>query len=310
MTTIPIPLSAQTLTRCTVPTLDKDREITFLIAVPTAVTRETLGLRLFELGAVQVSQEALRACAINELFEIYPEDEADKRADFLNGFYEQDDITTEQIRLWQIREAERLIDEAKSKGKVKRPAEPAPKPMFSVRDRYRAQGIVDDIIVKSDLYRSMLANRVDWARQQTAMTVRLAIKGVEDDAFDLAFVPAGLDQEQILSDDTVDEIRRAIGPVGWKTLTGFIDEQYGLSRSEEKNSASPAENEHDQSGSAGSTEDGEGSNGASPPSTTGTPTSSTTPTPSTASGTTIEKSSRTGSATKRPTRNTGQTVEA
>lgn len=308
MTEIPIPLSAMTLTRCTLPDVRDEpehKEHTFLVQVPTQLMRERLHLRLFELGAVQVSAETLRACQVNELFEIFPDDQAEQLSDFLGHFWEADDIHTERLTFWQQREAQRLVDEAT--GGVKRPAEEMPKPGYTFRERYKAQAIIDDVNQRSPRARKLLAQRADWSRQQVAMTTRIAVKGVDDGTLELEMVDAG-DGGEILSEDSLETIKVALGMKGWAELAKFINAQYSLSPAEEKNSGSPAGNEPGQTGSAGDKADGDDNSGSS---TSKIPTtSSSTPTPTGGSGTTTGKSSRSSSATKGRTKNTGQMAEA
>lgn len=234
---------------------------TFIIKVPTAVEREQINVRLVQMGLTSVSDEQLRASLIETLYEvkwsvelenpeINDEAHADELAALLDGFWQQEIIQGQAFAQWRSQELERSLDEMS--GAPARPAEPTPPRIISVRQEAQVR-ILTDRLMEEPRMRRIIAKRLDFARRNAVIIVRMNLVGVEGLDVELIHEPL----MNVLTEDSVNALRNAIdarfgkqrGNDAWVELVGHIDLLYSLDEFERGNSDSPLGKPLDQTGS-------------------------------------------------------------
>lgn len=236
---------------------------TFIIKVPTAVEREQINVRLVQMGLTSVSDEQLRASLIETLYEIKwaaelekpeidDEAHADELAALLDGFWQQEIIQGQAFAEWRTQEVERTLDEMN--GAPARPAEPTPSRLISVRQEAQVRLLTDRLMEEARM-RKILAKRLDFARRNAVIIVRMNLVGVEGLDVELVHEPL----MNVLSEDSVNALRNAIddrfgkqrGNDAWVELVAHIDLLYSLDEFERGNFDSPLGKPLDQTGSIG-----------------------------------------------------------
>lgn len=234
----------------------------FLVRTPTSLERDQINVRLVSLGLTTVTEEQLRASMIETLYEIDWQREladeeidsvayADDMAAFMDGYWQQETIQSNAFAAWRDQEEERLFDVYN--GVLPREAEEPPVRLISVRDEAKMRLLVDRLMEEPRM-RRILGKRLDFARRNAVIIVRINLRGVE------GFGEGTLQFEKfedVLTEDSVNALReaivqtygKAVGDKAWIELVSFIDGLYGLDEFETGNSDSPLEKPLDPTGS-------------------------------------------------------------
>lgn len=337
MAAFPIPTSAKRTARFTPPSLrpvkdeesgaDKGgaKECAFVLRIPTPSERDQIGTRLYELGVTTVSQESIRATLIDDLFNqdwaallapadiaaqgledpekraTYNELEAEKRAEFLDGYWSKAQIDEMAITEWKEKEVQRRLDVAagaKDEG-------PLAEPMKTVtpREHARSKLMVDDMMERSYRLRKLAAQQLDYSRRNGLMMVRVHVLDQLPKDPEAWPVTLERDAEGLLTEETVDELREHIGDIAYHELVNAVNGHYDLAEEERKNSDSPLGTPSDPNGSETLSGGSESNDGSSTESSTGAIQSE-------GSATTTGKSSGSTSAPKAKTaRKSGRTAK-
>jgi hypothetical protein len=233
-----IPLTSQTLVPFTPDALKSasgDHPV-FMIRQPTQMQGDQLNARLMAAGLSVISQQTIRATIIDELFSLFDEEAAEKNADLLDAVWQQQELQNQQYDAWQERETERILDQ--EHGAPPRPPAPLPDRLVKPRDAARAQLVLDDVQIRSQRVRNILAERMDYGRRNAMLLVRLSVArvrglpGIDALAFD---DPNG---SPIMTEFCGSKLREAMSLSAWEQLVGHIDSLYSLSEAERKNSGS------------------------------------------------------------------------
>lgn len=272
-------------------TVGGEKEIGFVIRIPTPSERDMIGTRLFELGLTSVTQETIRATMVDELYKIdwaadapdpeeagtpdraaYNEAAADERAEFLDGYWQRQSVDELATERWMEQEAERVRDE----GAGADPKEPTPQPVktIKVREHARAKLLIDDMMERSVRLRMLAARQMDYGRQNAQMMVRLHVLALQwDSDGGKRQLPESVklerDETGLVTTESVDSIREWIGTRAWDELVNRIDNHYSLSEEERKNSDLPLAKLSDQTGSHEQSGGSELNDGSSTDSSTG-----------------------------------------
>ncbi|MBX9814080.1 MAG: hypothetical protein K2X76_05200 [Sphingomonas sp.] len=288
---------------------------TFMIKVPTTLERDMLNPRLLQLGLTTASDEAMRASMIEALYEIDWKSEidgvgnneayADDLADFLDGYWQREQIEVEARQRWNAQETERLLDIAA--GAPVRPAEEKMPRLISPREAAKAK-LLGDRVLETPRLRKLLAKKLDFSRRNALLLVRMhvvAVTGIEGVSLSRDVRDDALEEQAALDLRETLEQRygKAAGEAAWLELVTQIDRLYSLDEFEMGNSASPLEKRPDRTGS---TEP----NGAIATSGGFSTASNTDPVPAAGSETNIANSSGSGSGGTISSMSPGQTAAA
>lgn len=233
-----------------------DPKPVFWITVPTPTQRDSLASSLYRAGAVEVTQEFLRATMIDDLYNHYPEEQAEEHAQLLDGFWQTHRADELAFAAWHEQEIERQKDVAAGAPDLG----PAPQPIKVTphRTKARAQLLVHEITEKSPRVQALMQRRLEFGKAQDTAMMRLHIVKV-DNMPALAGVRVALDG--MLPTAHVEQIRNAITDAAWRELMAKIDGGYSLSEEEEKNSVSPLGSSSDPSGLPAQSDDSANSDG-------------------------------------------------
>lgn len=268
------PLTASTLLSFTPPSLAEAKDpklnkISFSLQVPTFEERDLVGNLMYRLGVRQVSTQSIRALMISELFEIMSEEEATLAADFLEGHWEIANQDDADAAAWLEQEMERLADIKEGAKKVPE-QKPKPRPRTSVRDRARADNLVQQIVDSSQPVRDKLSDQQLYDYRFSMMTARLQVKGWKGPKTKPEFEEqAGA---QLLTEACIEKLRSELKHAGgawWQQLSNEAAAMYDLPESERKNSDSPPSNGSPPDGSSSESGALETSGGSSTGSNTG-----------------------------------------
>jgi len=296
-----IPVTAAVPTDFTPPSIkDTEHDMRFVVSIPTPSERERLGARLYAYGVVQVSQELMRATTIDELYNLFPEEEAEDKANFLDTYWQRQIIDEENMTLWTDKERQRILDEME--GAPARAAYEMPIKLNRIRDDAKATMLVDEAFNRSERLRTLGARQINYAREAGRMQMRMHIKGCFPNAKG-APVPAIDIEGDLLTVASLDAIRDAIGEAAWKELIDHIQSLYDLDREEVGNSDSLPGKPPEATGSPEPSGDSASSDGPSTTSNIGA-------TPSGESATTIAPSSPSTSSAAATPKKAGPTAKA
>lgn len=251
-----IPLTARAPRRFTPPTLqrknDADRTAwaeskeksrgpkpplpVFYIAVPTLAEKDTIGQLMFELGLTPTTRDQIRMATLKALLN----DDREDDATFLEGFWHQKEIHENQLDIWQEQETQRRLDELADPTTKREPFEEPADPT-SLRDRIRAQELVDGVVAQTYELRKLLAAQSTYTTRYATMTMRVHLRGWEGLETQRE-AEGGNGMPDLVTEDCLDRLRDEIGRDAWRELHRNIDAMYSLSAEEVGNSGSPSEN--------------------------------------------------------------------
>lgn len=220
----------------------RDPKPVIWLKVPTPDDRDNLTATLYRMGLREITNEVFRATLIDELYNVFPEDQADEYATLLDTYWQTSALDAEAFTSWHEQEVQRLIDEAAgAKDLVK---QPQPIPVTSPRTAARARLLVEEVQDKSKRLQDLIIRRVDHARLQALCTVRLGVARIDG-----LSVAVTKDANGNLTEDSAHRIRAAVPDLAWRQLVAKIESGYDLEEEERKNSDSPPESGSDQIGS-------------------------------------------------------------
>lgn len=284
---IVVPLSADNPVEFRPPALKESRpDVVIKLRVPTPSQRDLLHQRLFAAGIIGVSIDLMRGTLVDEIYNHWPEEEAEKRVNVLDRAWQLENADLGAFMDWAEKERQRVKDEEAGAPPIE--PEPMPAALLSPADRHRANLYSTEVYSRSQRLRD-LKNRMDSTAQSTAeMQFRLHVLPSSSGLnCTLELEPSG----EKLTEDMADRLRQDIGDDAYIQILEHIDQMYSLSEEERKNSDSPLEKLSDQTGSTASSGESASSDGSS----TG---SSTDPIPSAGSEPTTASSSRLSAARK------------
>lgn len=244
MSYVYVPLTSDTPVLFTPPGMDEN-EFQLKIVPPTPRHEDQLSSHIAVLGLVKVGEDELRAIMISELFEMFPEEEADQKANFLDSCWTRMQIEAERWQAWQRRDEEARIDEANGAPKLAR--EPLPEPLISARDKANAKLLLKDIRDFSIRLRMKVAEQSEYGQKANRLMVRMHVL---PDAKGFEFLD-GRDAMGVLSDNDVLRLRDQIGADAFDAVVAKIDSLYSFSddSKEAGNSDSQSGSESDPIGS-------------------------------------------------------------
>lgn len=222
----------------------RDPKPVFWIKTPTPHDRDTLSPTLYRLGLREVTQEITRATLINELYEIFHEEQAEEKAVLLDTFWQVSALDEQAFATWHEAEQQRLLDVeygAPDTGPI-----PMPTAITSPRQKAQARLLVDEVTNQSERMLKLLERKMNFGREQGIMLVRLGLHEVDDleGIGDLMRSADGL-----VSPQQVDLIRERLPDSAWLQLIERIDQGYTLGGEEVGNFGSPLAKHSDQTGS-------------------------------------------------------------
>lgn len=272
------------------------------LRIPTGVEKDMLTSRLVTMGVEQTPDSLMRAVMIDDLYNIYDDEEADRRANLLDSFWQLQEVEARAQMLWEEREVERLLDQQYGAPEIE--AEVRPPSLLSPRHKAQAELYTHEMLQKSTRLRDLVKKNVEFQSVQNMALVRLHVASTQSMP-DFASTPLEfeVDDPSILVLESAQRLRNALSDEDWADLVREIDGLYGLSPSAEKNSDSRPGKPSDPIGSPEPSAASESSDG----SLTG---SSIEPAPTAGSETTTGLSSGFTSAPAGQTSSPGRTEEA
>lgn len=267
--TPPSLLADEELGREAHPTLGK---AVFNIALPTFQERDEIGVLIYRMGVRQVSTQNIRALILSELFEIYPEAEADELARFLESHWQLSEADQADINAWTEQEIQRLADiEDGADPKLIPEAKPRPELRTTVRNRAKVDMLVQEMVDRSQRVRDKLADQQMYDTRFRNITVRIQLgKGgwsglkTEPEFEDNLGV-------RVVTEAAIEKLRTELAevPVAWLELAEACADSYDISETERKNSGSPPLNGSPPDGSSSESGESELNGGSSTGSNTG-----------------------------------------
>lgn len=241
----------------------------FLVRPASEIDFEKLGFELFRHNISPPTQDTFRAAMIDEIFEIYGDEQGEEKAGLLDAYWSAEDVYNGEIEAWQVQDRQRRIDEAN--GAAKRTPEPLPLRTMGLRDRNKATLLAEDMRRKSPRLRDMVVEMSSFGPKQAAGIARLTIDGWSNLETPYANVNG------IIPEETWDALRKEIGKDATKELMDFASGFGSLSADDVGNSGSLLETEATDAPSPEPTGEPEASAGASISAETASSTSSSTP---------------------------------
>ena len=214
--------------------------IVLWIKTPTPLERDTLSSTLYRMGLREVTQEIVRATLIDELYEMYPEGDADEKAAQLDSFWQISALDERSIADWHEQEQQRLLDVEhglKDSGPI-----PMPTALTTPRQKAKARLLVDEITNQSERMLKILERRMDFGRQQGLALVRLGVVGLSDDETEEPVALFDVGPDGAMTMRHAERLRELLPDNAWLELIQRIDEGFSLSEEERKNSGSPRGN--------------------------------------------------------------------
>lgn len=271
------------------------------LQVPTGLEKDMLQSLFITLGVQQTSDSLMRAVMIDDLYNHYDAEEADRRANLLDSFWQLQEVEAKAMMLWEEREIERLLDQQGGAPEID--AEVKPPSLLSPRHKAQADIYTNEMLEKSERLRDMVKKNLQFQSLQNITLVRLHVRSTFKMP-DFASTPLEFEEgDKMLTLESAHRIRNTLEDDDWRDLVREIDGLYALSSSAEKNSVSLPEKPRVPTGSPEPSAASESSDG----SLTG---SSTEPAPAEGSETTTGLSSHITSAPVDQTLSPGRTEEA
>ena len=243
-------------TTYTPPSLE-GRGISFILRCPNEDEMEKLSTELFRRGCVPVEQDRMRAVLIDELYNLYDEAKADEAAGLLEQCWNGETAYNNAVGLWMEQERERLRDVAN--GAPDYPMAKHPEPMVGIRVQSRAKLIRDEVMEKSDRFKALTIQAVNYESVQKEWTMRLYVLGWTGLKTPIEKEPDG----NALTEDCFDKMVEEIGKLPARELYYEVSGSFSIDREEVGNSASPANGDTDPKPSPAPSTESESSAGAS-----------------------------------------------
>ncbi|MET0373948.1 MAG: hypothetical protein ABW128_06785 [Rhizorhabdus sp.] len=279
--------------------LGADSPVVFLMHDMTQSDMDRLGYELFRHNIVPISQETFRATLIDEIFNVYGDEEGETFADMMDGYWQSQDLYTEQMDEWRYQEEQRLLDEAN--GAPKRAHAPVPQHTLSVRERSKAQLFSEALRGKSMRVRELTIEMQTYDLRQREGMARLVIE--EWRGLKAPFAK----QDGFITDASWIALKNEVGSEAMNELYGKIFAKGAVTETEKGNSDSPLGTTSPPSGSPEPSDGSASSDGSSATAPTSQPSSTTHAQPA-ASAETIEPSSNSTFASDGETRNGDTTL--
>jgi hypothetical protein len=247
-----IPTTADGLQPFTPPSLrpedpSEEPKVVFFFRIPTWQQRDEIQLKLYRYGVRQVSQDAVRAAMVSELWTIRP-DTAESDALFLESFWQQSKLHEEALSEWRDREVQRLADIDAGTTKPREMEKPPELPI-PIRERARAQMLTQELMDGSVLVRNKLADQHDYSRRFAELSGRIEIAGWQG----LDCEPPKYDMSGVMKVESVEALRTALHKmgnlIGWQELCTEAQLMFELDREEVGNSVLPLESSSTADGS-------------------------------------------------------------
>jgi hypothetical protein len=239
-----VPLTSDHPVLFTPPGMD-EKKFQLKIAPPTPRHEDQLNSHIAVLGLTRVGEDELRAIMISELFNMFPEEEAEKKANFLDSCWIRMQVEGERWQAWARRDEEARIDEAS--GAPRQPREAAPEPLLSAREKADARLLLNDIRQFSVKLRMKVAEQSDYGNKSNALMVRMHVL---PEAKGFTFED-GRDDMGVLTENDVARLKNAIGATAFDSIVAKIDSLYsfGEKTADAGNSDSPSGKDSDPTGS-------------------------------------------------------------
>jgi len=215
------------------PRAPADTDPVFTVKPVTEAEFDRLGYELFRHNIVPPSNEAFRAATIDECFEILGDDEGEEKANWLDGYWQSEDVFSTQMDEWHEQDRQRMIDE--TAGAPARPPAALPKRVMGLRDRNRALLFAEEMRKMSLKLRDMTIEMQSYEPRQRAGIARLVILGWRNLSTPFE-CPDG-----IVPEATYDALRAEIGKRALGELELFCVSLGRLSREDVGNSESQPE---------------------------------------------------------------------
>ncbi len=231
----------------TPPSLGPDSKVVFLIRPQAQVDLDRLGYDLFRHNIVQMSSEDFRAAMIDEVFNLYPGDEGERRANLIDEHWQADDLYKNRLADWTEQENQRLFDE--KKGAPRREAIDPPKHTQPLRARTEATMVIKQAREASMRLRDLTVEQMTFDAKQREGMCRLVIMGWSGLSTSHTMVNALNDEGGIIPDDVWRAMKKEIGPIAVQQLVTHIMRFGEVEDTEKGNSDSPLEKQSDLNGS-------------------------------------------------------------
>lgn len=209
------------------------RPAVFLVRPASEIDFEKLGFELFRHNIAPPTQDTFRAAMIDEIFELYGDEEGEEKAGLLDAYWSAEDVYNGEIEAWQVQDRQRRIDEAN--GAAKRTPEPLPSRTMGLRDRNKATLLAEEMRRKSARLRDMVVEMSSFGPKQSAGIARLTIDGWQNLETPYENVNG------IIPEATWDALRKEIGKDATKELIDYASGFAALSTEDVGNSGSPLE---------------------------------------------------------------------
>lgn len=212
-----------------------DQPGVFAIKPLTEAEFDRLGYELFRHNLVPPTQDSFRAQMIEEIFTLFPEAEAEEKANQLDVYWQAEEAHQMLMADWQEAERQRLVDQGH--GAPKRAPTPLPERALGVRDRNRALLLAEQVRSQSRKLRDMSVEMQTYDAHQRAGIARLVILGWT--GFKTPFERV----DDIVPEETYDALRSEIGKAAIRDLEIFCTKLGAVSQEERGNSELPPETE-------------------------------------------------------------------
>jgi len=235
--------------------LGAESQVVFLIHDMTPSDMDRLGYELFRHNIVPISQETFRATMVDEIFEVYGEEEGEPLADMMDGYWQSQDLYTEQMEDWRAQEEQRLLDE--QTGSPKRAQAPVPTHTLGIRARSKAQLFAEQLRNRSRRIRDLTIEMQTYDLRQREGMARIVIEDWRGLA--TKFVK----QDGFITEDAWRAVKAEVGGEGMNELYGKIFAKGAVTSTEEGNSDSPLDSTSPPNGSPEPSDGSESSGGTS-----------------------------------------------
>lgn len=237
-----IPLTADFPVDANIPALAEDKpKARIQLKVPTWHQRDTMSTLLFTHGFVPLTNEFVRAQMIESLYRIYPEEEAEDHAVFLETYWNQTEEHAALSDIWRENEIQRIADEMM--GAPHKEATPPPAPTWRPRDNARAVNLGNEAVMRDDRFREINSRHASIQADQDLLTTRLFIHGWS--GLETKFQS----HDHKVPESVIEQLRGEIGPLAWQQLKSEVNGLFSLDGRTEKNSESPLDSNSSQDGS-------------------------------------------------------------
>ena len=242
-----IPLSAGrvSFTPPALETESPENDPVIVLREPTPEEGDLLGYEAYRRGVIPIGQETFRATLIDEIFVLYGDEKGEEHANTLESVWQFEKQHQNEIDLWYELERERIRDERG--GAPKREKAPFPVNPCPVRARSKNQLLIDEVTMKSQRMRDLSVAQNSFDSRHERLVLQLYIVDWSNLKTPIERIDG--DPHGALTEDCLAALKAEIGKKAMRQIETHLNDLFGLSKEEEKNSDLPAESGREETGS-------------------------------------------------------------